>query len=306
MDLRTVGIIAALGSAASWAVGAILFKRIGEKVSPFGLTLSKGLVSVILLGVAVALTGFHSMSAYAIILLFLSGLLGIAVGDTLFFAALQDLGPTTLVVFFLLGNIQTALFGVLFLGEMPAFLAWIGIVLTLLGIAMVMWAKIDGSQGMRKTGIRGFLLGLLSMMAFSFSTIIAKKGLVEDEIASTAIWAALVTTLWPTFIRMAAGTLGMFTYGVAMRKLGGWLAPFRNRNTLALLVVSVLVVTFGGFWLTLVAWKLLDVAVASTLSATQPLFTIPLALLLLKERITSKEVGGTLLSVCGIVLLSIS
>jgi len=41
-DVRLLGMSAALGSAASWAIGSILFKRIGETVTPFGMTLSKG------------------------------------------------------------------------------------------------------------------------------------------------------------------------------------------------------------------------------------------------------------------------
>ena len=94
-DLKLLGMGAALASAASWAIGSILFKRIGETVTPFGMTLSKGAVSSLLLGGVLFATGYGDLPGEALGLLLLSGMLGIAIGDTLFFAALQDLGGGT-------------------------------------------------------------------------------------------------------------------------------------------------------------------------------------------------------------------
>jgi drug/metabolite transporter (DMT)-like permease len=67
--------------------------------------------------------------------------------------------------------------------------------------------------------------------------------------------------------------------------------------------MSVAVVTFGGFWLSLVAIAHLDVAIANTLTATESLFVLPLAAFLLKERITPPVVLGSLVTVGGIVLI---
>ena len=55
MDPKWIGIIAALGSAASWAIGAILFKRLGESLQSSAMTLAKQIVSVMLLAAALAL-----------------------------------------------------------------------------------------------------------------------------------------------------------------------------------------------------------------------------------------------------------
>ena len=76
---KLLGIAAALGSAASWAVGAILFKRLGEQMSSFGMTLAKGAVSVVLLGLAVWVMGFESMDSHTLMLMVLSGVVGITV-----------------------------------------------------------------------------------------------------------------------------------------------------------------------------------------------------------------------------------
>ena len=72
---------------------------------------------------------------------------------------------------------------------------------------------------------------------------------------------------------------------------------------IARFVFSVAVVTYGGFWLSLVAIKYLNVAVASTLSATEPLFVIPLAVVFFKERISMLETIGAICATCGVMLL---
>jgi drug/metabolite transporter (DMT)-like permease len=291
MDLKLLGMGAALGSAASWAIGSILFKRIGETVTPFGMTLSKGAVSLLLLGAVLFATGCGDLPGGALGLLLLSGILGIAVGDTLFFAALQDLGPIGLIVFFMAGQILTALMAILFLGEMPGPGEWTGIAVVLAGIAMVLITQISRDDSQRPTRLRGIMLGFFSMLAMSLSLIIAKPAL------------ASVSTMTATFIRMAAGTLGMLLFGLLTGRVREWLNPFSDTNMIAGFVLSVCVVTFGGFWLSLVAIKHVEIAIANALGAAEPLFVIPLAVVFLKERVTLMEIAGAVITVFGVVLL---
>lgn len=290
-DLKLLGMGAALGSAASWAVGSILFKRIGETVTPFGMTLSKGAVSSLLLGAVLCITGYGAVPGGALGLLLVSGILGIAVGDTLFFAALQDLGPVGLIVFFMAGQILTALLAILFLGEAPEPGEWTGIGVVLAGIAMVLLTQISRDDTHRPTRMRGILLGFFSMLAMSLSLIIAKQALGS------------VSTMTATFIRMVAGTLGMLLFGMFTGRVREWLNPFSDMNMLGVFVISVCVVTFGGFWLSLVAIKHVEIAIANALSAAEPLFVIPLAVVFLKERVTLMEIAGAVLTVFGVILL---
>ncbi len=75
---------AALGSAASWAAGSVLFKMLGDKLQPIPLTFAKGVMGVVMLGLALLCIGPRSMDFQPLLLLTLSGLLGIAIGDTFF------------------------------------------------------------------------------------------------------------------------------------------------------------------------------------------------------------------------------
>jgi drug/metabolite transporter (DMT)-like permease len=84
LDDNIIGAAAALGSAASWALGSVLFKMLGDKLEPVALTFAKGLLGVLMLGVALVFLGFQPVKYESVLLLTFSGLLGIAIGDTFF------------------------------------------------------------------------------------------------------------------------------------------------------------------------------------------------------------------------------
>jgi len=286
---KILGIAAALGSAASWAVGAILFKKLGEQMSSFGMTLAKGAMSVVLLGIAVCVFGMDTMDGNTLLLLLLSGLIGIAAGDTFFFRALKDISPVSMIVLMVVGQVLTILLAVIFLHETPSVMEWTGISLILAGIFVTLSADLSGER--RSSGWRGVMFGLAAVVCMSVSYIIIKIPLEN------------ISSLQATFMRMASGTVGVFLVGMMSGQVGGWLAPLKDGAFLAKFCVAVCVVTFGGFWLAIYAMKHLDVAVANTLNSTEPIFVIPLAYFVLKERITTRSVLGALTVVAGVALI---
>lgn len=222
-------------------------------------------------------------------LLVWSGLLGIALGDTFFFEALQGLGPHAVVLLLMLGQVLTVVLAVVFLGETPTPTTWFGIVLVVSGVGIVLYAKFWGEQGTSRG--RGIMFGLLSVLCMSVSTIIAKQGLGS------------VSAIQATFIRMLSGTAGMLLLGVGAGQVKGWMEPFADSKLAGHFIVAVCVVTFGGFWLSLVAIKYVEVSIANTLISTEPLFILPLAAIFLKEKITLPALVGTMSTIPGIFLL---
>lgn len=291
MTSQVIGIGAALVSAAAWAVGAILYKKFGENVSSFGMNLAKGAINLLLLAVTLLLLGKEHVNSGTFLLLGVSGLLGISLGDTFFFEALQKLGPHVLVVLSLLGQVLTVLFAIVFLGERLTTNMSVGILMVMSGVAVVVYTRISDTT--KKNSIEGIFYGLLAVLCMSVSVIIAKKGLTT------------VSAVQGTFIRMLWGTSGLFLWGLATGRLREWVSPFREIKLMKNFFLLVCLVSFGGFWLFHVAVKYTEVSVANTLSATEPLFVIPLAALFLKEKITWSSVAGTVVSVGGIILLCV-
>lgn len=289
---NTIGILAALGSAASWSIGAVLFKELGESLSSFAMTLVKGAVSVLLLGVLTVLFGgYANIGREAYLYLILSGVLGIALSDTFFFSALKEVSPQTITLLFTFGQVVTVLLAVLLLGETLPLQGWAGIALIITGITIGMFS---GGTEKGTSSLRGITLGLISILLMSFSVILTKKGLAE------------VSTLYATFIRMFSGTMGMLLVGITTRRLGSWVTPFRDTRLMLKFALSVCVITLGGFWLAIVAFKYTTVAVANSLISTEPIFVLPVAAFLLKEKVTLQAVIGAVVATVGVIVLCTS
>ncbi|MDH5642098.1 MAG: EamA family transporter, partial [Nitrospira sp.] len=92
-SLSMLGALSALGSALMWAISAVLFRRLGDHMGAAAMNLGKGLVALICLLVILVITGFQTLPGATILALGASGLLGIAIGDTLYFLTLVRLGP---------------------------------------------------------------------------------------------------------------------------------------------------------------------------------------------------------------------
>jgi drug/metabolite transporter (DMT)-like permease len=288
-----IGVVAALGSAASWALGTILFKGVGTEFSSMAMTFIKSLAGALLLLVLLCLMGWTTPPRDALGWLALSGLLGISAGDTFFFAALQRLGAHQLIIIMMLGPAVTVLMAVLFLGELPSLLAWIGIILVLGGVSLTLFgdSRAGGHQATTQTGI---VFGLLCIVSMAISIIVAKLGLRQ------------VSALEGTFLRMVSGFCGMLLLGLLQRKVGFWVYPLREGGLRGRFALAVLVVTFGGFWLSLAAIKHLDVSIANTLLATEPLFALPLAVIWLHERPSRLAATGACVAFPGALLLALN
>ena len=90
-----IGEAMALGSAATWAVGVILARQLGVHLPPLALNLLKnGLVLAVLAPVALVLHAgaWPSLPATELAIVVASGVIGIALADTLYFRALNELG----------------------------------------------------------------------------------------------------------------------------------------------------------------------------------------------------------------------
>jgi drug/metabolite transporter (DMT)-like permease len=292
IDSHAIGIIAALGSAASWSVGALLFSQLGASLSSFAMTLVKGGVSVFLLGLMTLLLGeFSDIGVQAYCYLVISGLLGIALADTFFFSALKELGPRAIVLLTTLGQVFTVVLAVILLGERLTPHGWTGIVFIVLGVAVGMF---PGASLKGISSSRGIIFGLISVLSMSVSAILTKKGLDGTS------------TLYATLIRMMAGTSGMLLMGIMTSRLRKWVLPFRDNRLVLQFFLAVCVITFGGFWLTIVAFKYTSVAVANSLISTESIFIIPLSVIFLKEKLTLHALAGAIIATAGVIALCTS
>lgn len=284
------GGIAALGSAFFWALGMILWRKIGEKISPLGMNFSKAIIGSLYLIIVLLFIGIEPIATRAFMFLGVSGLLGIALGDTFFFMSLINLGPRLASLMGTLAPVCTAVAAFLFLGERPSFPAWVGICLTLSGVAWVLKERIP-QKVIVKNKSAGIKYSILSIVCMSAGILFAKKGV------------ASVAPLQATLIRLMWGFAGLSLWGIFSRQLKSWVFPFKNLHLAKSVLFVVFLGTFGGFWLFLIALKYIDASTAGTLNSTSSIFILPLAMVMLKEKISLRAAIGACIAVSGIILI---
>jgi drug/metabolite transporter (DMT)-like permease len=280
----------ALLSACAWALGAILWRRLGEHLSACSMNLAKTVFGSVLLGIALLFVGPEPVNAGAMAFLVLSGILGIAVGDTFFFLSLLRLGPRRASLMGSLNPVAIALAAALVLGERPTATVWLGIAVTTMGVGWVLHERAAGDTG-RTDSALGILYGILSVLCTAGAVLLAKVGV------------ASVPTVQATWIRLLAGAAGLTLWGACRGELGTWLRPLHNRVVLIKVGTVVLIVVAGGFWLSLVALKHIDASIAGPLNSTGPLFILPMAWIIMKEKLSFRAILGAVVAVAGVALI---
>ena len=290
----SIGVAAALGSTASWALCGGLFKKLGERLDPVGMTTVKSLVAAILLAPVLLFAGGAHAEGRDLLLLAASGVIGIAIGDCFFFAALGQLSPLLLTILLLTcPNVFTGVLGVLCLGEMPSLPAWCGIGLIITATALLMFPVEAGEGG--KSTIKGVLFGVVAFICSSVSTVIAKPVMTGE---------AGVSPFAVTFYRMAAGGLVLALFGLFAGRVSAWAKPFADKRYGAGFLGVTAVVAFGGFGLSMAAFKYLDVVVAGALLSLEPLFVLPFMAAFGHHKVKPREIVGMALAVIGVMFIT--
>lgn len=286
-----IGAFSALGSAFFWALAAILFRRVGGQVSALGLNFSKGLVAIFCLGVLLIFSETASVDVQSLLFLAISGLIGICLGDSLYFVVLVRLGPRLTLLLGSLIPVAAGLIAVIFLHERISLLSAAGLVLTIAGVSFVLWEKapVAEERPHNHPWKVGVLLGVLFVFFEAAGIIFTKIGVQE------------LPSIQATFIRQTAAIIGLTFWGLAAGTLVGWLEPLKNRRVRNRVIVAAVIGAFLGTWLSVFALKNTHASVAAALNSTSPLFVLPLAAYIMREKISRRAVFGTVVSIAGIV-----
>lgn len=295
-----VGGGAALLAAFLWAISTILFNKLGEDIPPTELNLVKCTVAVVLMVLTSLLMRETLPNCGWLPYLFLaiSGIVGISIGDTAYLHSLNQLGSRLAL---LLGVLSPPIAGILswlFLGEQIASLAWVGILITLVGVSWVIWSDQKESKRVTPNYWKGIGFGLIASLCQSIGAVISRYALTETG------FSALQTAI----IRLTAGILTLLLLvAVSREKPFRWIhqAGQSGRSLQKLWGMIALVGVLGTFlavWLQQLSLQYAPVGMAQTLLSTSPIFILPLTAMQ-GEKISWKSVAGVLIALAGIVIL---
>lgn len=290
-----VGELAALGGALLWAVSSVVYRRLGLKISPLRLNLYKGMIAIALIVITLRIQAapWANLSISTITLLTLSGVIGIGLGDTAFFAALNSLGARRTLLLETTSPPLGALLGLIFLGEQLNSSSWWGIFLTILGIAWVISERNPVDQ--ISISRQGMIWGILAAIAQALGAVISRFALIQSDVSP------LVSTL----VRLIGGTvivIGLLFLPWAKATPSSWRLSWRN---LGIIAIAAFGSTYLGIWLQQVSLKFAPTGIAQTFLATSPLFILPIVALQ-GEKISWRAIFGVVISLGGIALMFIT
>lgn len=289
-----IGETLSLLSAIFWALAVIFFRKSGEQVHPLALNMFKDLLALVLFIPTMFLFGVSvlrpvPLSAYTLLLL--SGVIGIGVGDTVFFMSLNILGAGLTGIVICMYSPFIIMLSTVFLGERMSLLQIIG---ALLIISAVLIATIERRRLTisRNRLIAGVLLGVLSSAAMA-AGIVMIKPLLEGS-----------PVLWATGIRLFGGTVILafilFFYPTHHKIVDSLIATKRWSYTIAGSLI--------GAYLAMIVWiagmKYTQASVASALNQTSVIFIFIFAGLILKEPINLRRASAIILAFVGSSLVS--
>jgi drug/metabolite transporter (DMT)-like permease len=288
-----LGEVSALVTAGFWSCSAIAFSAAIVRAGAIPVNVGRLVLAAVYLAVLIPLMGFNlSLSVGQIGLLALSGVIGLAFGDSFLFKAFGELGARITMLIMSTSPAVAAVLAWLLLHETLSVWGIVGILVTLAGVAVVVSGRNDAPAA--PFNWRGVAFGVLAAIGQGVGLIFAKMAFIEGEING------FVATL----VRILASLIVMIPLGVAESRSSGAFRVFRtDRRALWLTALGAALGPFLGISFSLIAVAHTDVGVAAAIMATVPILMLPLVRIFYRERLTWKAVGGAFLAVGGVAIL---
>ena len=256
---------AGLAAALCWTLASLLWRRVPTSLNAAQLNLLKNLLALAMQLPVVLFTPWTA-SGGAVAILALSGIVGIALGDSLFFASLRRLGTRRSLTLNAGGPGLTALVGFALLGEVLRPDQWLGIVLISAAMVLVAWPQVPDQAlvGLPSDGL-GLCLGIGALACGSAGALLSRAALLSGELSP----------LQAATLRLGAAALIMAPLLAGLPRPGQRPLPAQRRWPS--LVLATFLGTSLGVALQQAALAGLPGGLAVALLSTSPVMALPLS-----------------------------
>jgi drug/metabolite transporter (DMT)-like permease len=292
LPTHLTGELAALSAAFLWALSSVIYARI--RASPLAINLGKGGIAIALLTLTLLIQGelVPHLPSRSLFLLLLSGAIGIGFGDSVYLAALRALGARQTLLFEALAPPLAAVLALVFLHEQLSSWAWLGMGLTIVGVT---WVISERSPQLAERGRDrrwGIVYALLAAIAQASGAVLSRAALADTALSPT----------WGAFLRLVSGVVVLVVWGLGQKRLKYWVMELRSHKVFSQLCLAAFGGTYLGIWLQQMSLKYAEAGIAQTLTATSPLFVLPIAIWL-GDRVSLRAWLGAITAVNGVALL---
>jgi drug/metabolite transporter (DMT)-like permease len=297
MDLSAYrGELVALATAFCWTASALAFAYAAACFGSLALNIVRLAIALVLfMGLETLTRGLPlptDATGHNWFWLTLSGLVGFTLGDLCLFRAFVLIGPRRTMLLMALVPMLSTLISYFAIEEILSPQAWVGMVLTIGGIAWVIFERAPSQPGgAAPASATGVLLALGAAVGQAGGLVLSKIGMAGyDAFASTQI-------------RVIAGLAGFAVLFFVLRAWPRVATAVRHRKGMVYAALGACFGPFLGVSFSLMAVRDTKVGVASTIMSITPVLIIPFVVLFYGERVTGRAVIGAVVAVAGVAVL---
>jgi len=296
------GEVVALLAALIFAWTSVFFTTAGSRLGITTLNLLRLLGGMVLLGIThVVLFGrlWPEAPLPSILWIGLSGIVGLAIGDSALFRAFTLIGPRRGMLAMASAPVFTVLMAWVLLDEALDTLAVVGIAVVMGGVMLAVVGRDPGGGRFanpdRALLRRGYLLALVAAAGQGLGSAFVKLGMAGGEVQ--------VDPLSATFVRMTFAWAAYWICVVPRHDLVALLRPLRDRRGAAALGLATFFGPYVSVYLSIVAIRHAEAGVAQVLLGTVPIFVLLPAWLVYRDRPGVLALIGVVLAVAGGAML---
>jgi drug/metabolite transporter (DMT)-like permease len=285
----------ALAAAIFWSLAVILLRRAGETVSPFALNLYRVAVSSVLLITVTMLSGVELLPTRPLqdhLILVASGVIGIALSDTLFHRCLNLVGAGINAIIDCLYSPFIAIFALVLLSEQLGPWQLAGMTLVISGVLATTRA-IPPAGTSRQALLTGIVWGVLAMVTLAVGIVIAKPVLAQAPL----IWVV-------TYRQLASLAVMIPVAAVSPQRSQIW-SVFRPTRTWRFTLPATVLGSFLALMCWIAGMKYTETGTAAILNQTSTIFILVFASLFLREPFTLRRLIAAALAVAGILMVTL-
>ena len=306
------GEIISLIVALSWTATALFADIASHRLGALPLNLIRMVLSLVMLGVLLWVSAGSPFPVYADtatwLWLLLSGLVGYVFGDFCLFNSYVIFGSRYGQLFMTLAPPLAGIAGWLMLGEKMSLHSWLAMLVTLTGIAISILVRGGGESRHKvelKLPLKGVLFGIGAGVGQGVGLVLSKIGLEHYAGALPSDAPEVMSVMMPfagTFIRAVAGLAGFFALLLIKGQLSSVKTALSDRKGMTFATLTTFFGPFLGVSLSLMAVQYAEAGIASTLMALTPVLIIAPYALINHQKVSAKEIFGTLVTIAGVAM----
>ncbi len=260
-----IGIISAFGAAISWTYACFIWRSQTEKYKSIDINLVKNVIAfLIFLPAFINIHIFTDLKSFLILLL--SGVIGIGLGDTFYIKSLQVIGTRKTLSIETLSPLLAALSGEIFINENLALRSYIGIVIISISLFILLRQRtnllINNLTNItEENNLKIFIFPLLSVLCAVLGGLLSRIVFLERDLSP----------FQTTEIRLLGAIIFLIT--IKNFRVNFFLKRL-DKNAQKRFLLSIFLGTNLGILLQQIVFKTLPLGIGWTLLSTSPVISL--------------------------------